>query len=214
VLSIVASLGASAGCTGTASEATPKHVAEKPLGVDAGADASLAGDGAAADVGGQDAGQQDAGPAEADAPEEAPIGEEEPGDSTDGTTPMEDAVGDAPQSDAGPDAWDHTCWCKNWTGDKYPEHFFEHGCVDDHPCAAGRVCCAITCVSPEVCVNTTFGWLDCMHNGASNDCCWKAPPASVCVLAELCAPEGVLMAKQYDPSVNNFPMCSHPGQSK
>jgi hypothetical protein len=115
-----------------------------------------------------------------------------------------------PEAEAAPDG-PLTCWCKNWVGETYPDDFFGYpSCVDDYACGGGTVCCAITCVSPDVCVNTAMGWASCQNYGAPNDCCNVAVAFVKCVLPAQCAPEGILVPKKYDPAVNNFGVCLHP----
>jgi hypothetical protein len=128
-------------------------------------------------------------------------------DSTPAEPPPDQGVDVSDAADAAP-PWDHTCWCKNWKGDAYPSDFFVFSCVDDYACPGGYVCCAITCVSPEICVNTALGWDNCEF-AVPNDCCIDGRYTR-CVLPEKCAPEGVLSPKQYDPAVNSFVMCGHP----
>ena len=122
--------------------------------------------------------------------------------------------------DAGADAdagWDHTCWCKNWDDQRYPYDFFTMtSCVNGlNTCPAGYVCCAITCVSPLICVSTVYGWNNPEPPPAPqpppDDCSNYYAGFPFCVLADLCAPDGVLTRRPKDPTLDNFPMCRHPG---
>jgi hypothetical protein len=106
--------------------------------------------------------------------------------------------------------WDHTCWCKNWNDDAYPNEFFNklESCVNGPACPAPLVCCAITCTSPDYCTKTTWGFILC-EQPAPNDCCLKRLRAR-CVSADKCAPDGVLHPQQWDSSKSSFPMCTKP----
>ena len=120
----------------------------------------------------------------------------------------------ATDADAG---WDHTCWCKNWDDQRYPYDFFSQwSCVNGmNTCPAGYVCCALTCVSPAVCVNTVDGWNNTMPPPAPqpppDDCSHYFSFFPQCIPADECAPDGVLTRRDYDQTVDYFPMCTYPG---
>jgi hypothetical protein len=59
-----------------------------------------------------------------------------------------------------------------------------------------------------VCVNTTWGHLDC-HSQPPSDCCNYL--FTLCVPADQCAPEGVLKHQPYDAgNVLNEHVCEYP----
>jgi hypothetical protein len=106
--------------------------------------------------------------------------------------------------------WDHTCWCRNWTDDAYPMDFFDqYGCVAGPPCPPPRVCCAVTCTSPDFCTKSGAGFTYDCKPGSPKDCCHKVNRV-FCMDPDQCAPEGVLHQAKYDSSKNAFPMCINP----
>ncbi len=205
---LVAMLGALpfAGCGGKAVTVAPPTADAQDAATDAPSEADQQAPDTGSDTSMLDAISEpevDAGPDVADASHDAA---EEP-----------DAAAEA-GADAGADGdagWDHTCWCKNWDDQRYPYDFFSQtSCVDGlDTCPAGYVCCAITCVSPKICVNSEYWWT------------WPAPPPQpppndctnyysdfpACIPADLCAPDGVLTPRPKDPSIDTFQMCRHPG---
>jgi hypothetical protein len=132
-----------------------------------------------------------------------------------------DAVPEA-GTDGGEEAdaeWDHTCWCKNWDDQRYPWDLFgQFSCVNSTydgytHCLPGFVCCAITCVSPKFCVNSEYGWSfpPPPAQVPPNDCSNYYGDFPRCMPADLCAPDGILTPREYDPAIDHFPMCKHPG---
>ncbi len=212
-LALVALLGALplAGCGGKAVTLAPRPAETQDAATDAPSDADQHAPDAGSDTSPLDAAadvQAHASPDVVDASQDALSEVAEESDAA-----AEAGADSGADGDAG---WDHTCWCKNWTDDRYPQDFFGGGsCVDGFiTCPSVAVCCAITCVSPAVCVNTVDGWNNTMPPPAPqpppNDC-EHYDRMPTCVLPEDCAPEGVLTRRDYDPAKDLFPMCTFPG---
>ena len=101
--------------------------------------------------------------------------------------------------------WDHKCHCKNWTDDAYyPEFFSEGSCVlgGQWACPPDYVCCARSCMSPDICIFTGEGGVGCSSAGpcAERQCCMRIGDApNMCVRPDQCAPEGVLVVRPQTP---------------
>ncbi len=213
-LALVALLGALplGGCGGKALTLAPPTAEAGDAATDAASDADQHSPDASSDANPLDAAadvQVDASPDVVDASQDVPhdvVGEPD--------AAAEAGVDSGADGDAG---WDHTCWCKNWNDQRYPYDFFSQtSCVNGlDTCAPGEVCCALTCVSPDFCVNTVDGWNNTMPPPAPqpppNDCSHFYGQFPICIPADLCAPDGVLTRRPKDAILDNFPMCTYPG---